>query len=299
MPAFGMRSLELGQLVRRIVDFAELLLNGLHLLIQVVLALATSPSAASRGRECASRFAARPSRLRSRRGCARGRLRTSWISSTFCFASSLSDICAATVSARRPGCSIPASDVRISGGTLRLSFHVLLELRDDRTCEHVHFAFVVLLLDRAASVDLGAEVLTSSSAFRSSRAPRLRRAPSPCRPAASAIGESWRPFRAGRDLAGRDHRRRPASARRAESAWCHASHDRARESISRDRRTMEWPACGYTTTSRSGSTGMVAAEVGASACGVSVLTRISCDRNRSFDRFGKNSHRKYGKAAPR
>ena len=31
-------------------------------------------------------------------------------------------MCAATVSARRPGCSMPASEVRISGGTFLLSF---------------------------------------------------------------------------------------------------------------------------------------------------------------------------------
>ena len=37
--------LELGDLVAALVHLAELFLNGLHLLIQVVLALATSPSA--------------------------------------------------------------------------------------------------------------------------------------------------------------------------------------------------------------------------------------------------------------
>ena len=49
------------------------------------------------------------------------RLRTSGISRTFCFSESFNDMCAATVSARRPACSMPASEVRISGGTFLFS----------------------------------------------------------------------------------------------------------------------------------------------------------------------------------
>ena len=49
----------------------------------------------------------------------RGRI--SNISSTSCFCSSLSGRCAAMVSARRPASSIPAIEVRISGGIFLLS----------------------------------------------------------------------------------------------------------------------------------------------------------------------------------
>src|SRR5437588_2413543 len=53
--------------------------------------------------------------------CSR-RWRTSNISSTCCFCSSLRGRCAATVSARRPASSIPESEVRISGGIFLFSF---------------------------------------------------------------------------------------------------------------------------------------------------------------------------------
>ena len=55
------------------------------------------------------------------RMCSR-RFLTSRISRTFCFSASFSDMCAATVSARRPACSMPASAVSTSGGTFLLSF---------------------------------------------------------------------------------------------------------------------------------------------------------------------------------
>ena len=47
---------------------------------------------------------------------------TSNISSTSCFCSSLSGRCAAIVSPRRPASSMPASEVRISGGIFLFSF---------------------------------------------------------------------------------------------------------------------------------------------------------------------------------
>ena len=57
---------------------------------------------------------------------------TSRISSTFCFSASFSDMCAATVSARRPG----VLDAGERGQHLRrhllVELHVLLELRDHR-----------------------------------------------------------------------------------------------------------------------------------------------------------------------
>ncbi len=53
--------------------------------------------------------------------CSRRAL-TSNISSTCCFCSSFSGRCAATVSARRPASSMPASEVRISGGIFLFSF---------------------------------------------------------------------------------------------------------------------------------------------------------------------------------
>ena len=46
----------------------------------------------------------------------------SWISRMRCFSESFKAMCAATVSARRPGSSMPDSEVKTSGGTFLFSF---------------------------------------------------------------------------------------------------------------------------------------------------------------------------------
>ena len=72
------------------------------------------------------------------------RCRTLAISSTFCFSESFSVICAATVSASRPGESMPDSEVENLGRNLLVELDVLLEARHHGARQHVHLAAILL-----------------------------------------------------------------------------------------------------------------------------------------------------------
>jgi hypothetical protein len=67
-----------------------------------------------------------------------------WNSSTSCFCSSLSGKWAAMESARRPPSSIPAIEVKISGGNFLVQFDKLVEIRKQRTAQRFHFGRSVL-----------------------------------------------------------------------------------------------------------------------------------------------------------
>src|SRR5690606_13015299 len=107
---------QLIKLVTTVFQIAQFFLNGFHLFVQVVLALAFSICFFTRPRMRFSTFSRSISDSISSIRCST-RSRGSIISSTCCFSSSFREICAAMVSARREASSMPEMVDSTSVGT--------------------------------------------------------------------------------------------------------------------------------------------------------------------------------------
>ena len=149
--------LELRELVRRVLDFAQLLLNGLHLLIQVVLALALLHLLLDAAADALFDLQHIHLAFDQRED----------VFETFAHVLDLEHLLLGIELERHVrGDGVGEATRLLDAGErgqdfrrhLAIELHVLLELRDDRTRQHVHLALVVLLdvLERA---DLGGEVL--------------------------------------------------------------------------------------------------------------------------------------------
>ena len=109
--------------------FAQFLLDRLDLLVQVVLALALLHLALDAAADALFDLQDVELAFELRRADARAACSTSNISRTACFCSSFSGRCAAMVSARRPGSSMPGQRRQDFGRNLLVELHVLVELR--------------------------------------------------------------------------------------------------------------------------------------------------------------------------
>jgi hypothetical protein len=179
------------------------------------------------------------------------------------------------VSARRPGCSMPASEVRISGGTLRLSFTYCsnCEITERDSTSISRSSYCSRSLSELISAEKYWVVMSFSSLARSTPSTSTFTVPSgsfsSCRMVAT-VPSRYRSCGPGSSTSACF-----CATRRiclpARMAWSSARMDFSRPT------NKGMTMCGYTTTSRSGSTGMAAAVTAAgTASGVSVLTLVSC-----------------------
>jgi hypothetical protein len=176
-------------------------------------------------------------------------------SRTDCLASSLSGRCAAIVSARRPGSSMPAMRRQDLRRDLLVQLDVLVELLRDGAAQRLDFGRRVGL--RRDGHDSATKCSPLSLILASTRAGCLRPAPSRCRRAASASAGCSRRNRS------RTCRRRvgsslPAAFWATSMIWRPASIAASKALMDLGRPTNSGiTMCGNTTTSRSGSSGSV------------------------------------------